>query len=58
MSLIGGETVVNRRGKCVDRKCETKVDSSKVPRAEADEVVERGAFRIVNRISHADVSAI
>ena len=37
---------------------EQKWNSSKVPGARADEVGERGAFRIVNRISRAAVSAI
>jgi hypothetical protein len=39
-------------------KIEQKWNSSKVHEARADEVGERGAFRMVNRISRAAVSAI
>jgi hypothetical protein len=35
-----------------------KWNSSKVDKARADEVGERGAFRMVNRISRAAVTAI
>jgi hypothetical protein len=50
-SVIGGEAIVNRSGQQMDGEDREKVGRGKVGGASADEVRERGAFRIVNRIS-------
>jgi hypothetical protein len=57
-SLIGGEIVVNRRHRRIAGEDRAKWNSSKVHGAKADEVGERGAFRMVNRISRAAATAI
>ena len=58
IGFIGSEGEVNRHVNEVMCEAAGTRTGSKVGKAGADEVVERGAFRIVNRISRAAVSAI